>query len=322
MDRKRTTTLLGVLGILGAACLIWALWRSPRDEAVPTPETPPPQITALRPKPDPDLRSPRISEAEFFGNEFSFFGQVVESESRQPVGGAAVRIRVFQGMDLPDDLLQLELVSDPAGRFRIEGETGGTLDVRVTKPGYGRPRAGDPPQFKQFVVTPHMPGERASDTSPEAPALFSLRKVNPNPNAMPIEEKYHKMPEGESQMSVPIAGDFSVSLTYWTKYNPDWPRNGWAWGVQLEFVGGGVTERGDLEFIAPQSGYERRLELGHPAETDIQIWRSSWEGSLFFKTDSGGFGRIEMRVGGKNGLMVVGGWYSPDGSRNLEVADD
>lgn len=98
-----------------------------------------------------------------------FYGKVVD-EQENPVPGVKV-VATIQGLH---GLKDLELSSDAAGLFQIEGERGKDITIDMDKPGYRRgPKSYGTFEYAEFY------SERFHQADPNNPVVFVLPRLDP-----------------------------------------------------------------------------------------------------------------------------------------------
>lgn len=250
---------------------------------------------------------------------FELHGIVVDSLSGAPIPGVTVRARIVLNHQMPPSEKVLELKTDNKGRFAIEKEKGGSVSVAVSKDGYASLKKSPETSVRRFSTNENSGRVTTASTSFDDPAKFVLRRISRNRAVIHLEEKRYRKSEGDDPAIIPIAGGLTAEYSHKTDFDPSNPRNGWPWEVRLKCLGGGILERlEEDEFAAPVGGYENQFEFSFPKSKDIRIWRSSLSRSFYFRTELGTYGRMDIKIVGRNGDLFVEVWHDNGGSRNLE----
>jgi len=253
-----------------------------------------------------------------------FYGKVVD-ENTNAVAGADVH---FVWTDLsPEGSSERRTHSDDNGLFSLRGVAGKNLHVETFKQGY----YNYSPSGLYFNYT-----GQAQNFVPDAsnPVLFRLKSkgvVEPlihvhagrggmegiriTKDGTPVEISLR------SGNAVPL-GQGDIRVQCWTYDQGKRPGQGYDWKCQITVPGGGLEPRADdLDFEAPQDGYQPTDVIDMPAEIENR-WSNDVKRQYFLKLGSGNYARInfEMIAHGDH-FVVVESYYNPSGSRNLEPPD-
>lgn len=260
-----------------------------------------------------------VELARIYDTKFSFYGEVLDSVSGDPIPSAAVAVAITVKPDVPAVEKRFVVTTDAQGRFSIENERGGSISLRPSKEGYAQLQDLSKRSAHTFTTWNNAGRPNVSSTSPESPATLYLRKVEASRPAKHHPRKKFENSELSGVRSVNLIDGSSVKISHSTDFDAANPRNGWPWSAKLEFLGMAVSARESKDqYLAPIDGYETFVEVGFPDEGQTPPWRSSFSGDYFFKTDAGIYGRIDFRLVGRDGDFIVEIWEAQPGSRNAE----
>ncbi len=266
-------------------------------------------------------RSNDFYEAEANSNfPLDFYGKVVDEASNAVVGAT---VNFTWNRDDVSNLAhggenRFATQSDSMGLFKLQGEIGRFLDVRVLKRGYYTPRPGIW-SFKYSADTRFFP---------ENPVVFTLRKkgtgepliqrdwpvaMEPSPqlrgDGTPVEIDLLNgqiVPEGKGQLKLTLhrSGAENGQANY-------------DWTCGLTIPGGGLAQTVDeFAFEAPTDGYLPAILINMSATNEQ--WQGEIRNSYYIRLPNGEFGRIDFRLLIYNGVFHLHSAINPSGSRNLE----
>ena len=258
----------------------------------------------------------------------NFYGQIVD-QNNQPVAGVKVKCETsyFGNVVLPGLMphnKQFERISDNAGRFFVESESGLGLDVRLQpKEGYQfKPDAfghtfqdigKDRPA--EVVSTRDSPYVFHAFRKGKAEALLTgsiLKLCEQDGRFYTVDLKSKRITEEAT------GGDIKISLM-----RPPGPagQDNYNWSVKMEGIDADLIESQDVfMYQAPASGYVSSWSFTQRA--DGNSYTREVHPKFYFKSRSGStYGRIEMSLMSnyrdKFGVRIRY-WLNPAGSRNLE----
>lgn len=97
------------------------------------------------------------------------------------------------------------------------------------------------------------------------------------------------------------------------------------WSFEIRVPGGGLAwDRSDLEFEAPEAGYQESVRYEFPATMPPEEWKRVRQGRYFVKFADGTYGRIQFSIDGgsdRSPLYMESWLSSKPGSRNLATED-
>jgi hypothetical protein len=339
--------------LLGAALLVWWLWRSPTAQIAKAPplklapdgsvvmparsrgatNVPPPNVQ----KAFGDLATLHTARQEQIINAWinqkngriDFWGIVVDQDNR-PLPGVEITLeaRVWTlGLKLGADFPKFSRTSGPDGRFELTGLKGDVLDVMsFSKPGYRQSMEGEQGRIgfsyhgspKDFVPDPANPVVLRLWKEKGAERLLSHQQ-----NSAPL------IPDGSTMRIDLISGRQSangahLALRLWRdplQIDRSIMRNNFSWRMEISAPGGGLQWRLDpFGFEAPESGYEPTLIIGQT--TDDPDWISNIDTEVYIRTAQGYYCRVHIELNLSSQpppcYLVLSSFLNPSGSRNLE----
>jgi hypothetical protein len=234
-----------------------------------------------------------------------FYGRVVD-EAGRAIEGADIDYSLTDSS--PEGRTMYHMVSGSDGNFTIKDAKGKNLIVRVSKNGY-----------YQFIDSRRgfqyagVGGNFSPD--PNHPEIFRLHKMG------------ERVPLVKATRSVDLPADGEpISLNLYTLQPKKLgggeyvqfqaqrvSENGRArFQFILRVPGGGIQEsKHEMEFMAPESGYQEELLVEAPSPE----FRKK---TFFLKFGSGNFAKISLSLVPHNRNIGVESFLNPDGSRNLE----
>jgi hypothetical protein len=200
--------------------------------------------------------------------------------------------------------------SDGQGRFVIRDVKGKHLYIETSKEGY----YDGSESYRGFQYA-GVGGNFSPD--PNHPEIFRLHKMG---ERVPLISARGRMevPTDGGTVTVSLytlrttrAVD-SEALSFRAERVKDNDRSSFQFVVEVP-QGGVFETRKELDFIAPESGYEKRIVL-HPKNIE--------ERTIFVRFNSGNYARVSVNlVPGNPGIRLCS-VFNPDGSRNLEADPD
>jgi len=278
----------------------------PRLPPVPPGVTVPPEVAK-----DPTALAYFLSEM----TPISFYGKVVD-EKGTPIEGATAKIgvadKIFQ------DPTFYTKISNADGLFSITDIHGLSLGINVSKDGYYRL-----PQSSQNYG--YAAGEPSSGPIPTSdhPAIFMLRKKGVGVQLIVKSVSSH-LPRDGTPVDIDLEAGKVVStntgnlqIELWSNFNQEEPNTPYDWKYQISVPGGGLIARtDDLDFVAPNDGYQtsdaNSFTAGQPH------YNRRVEKQYFVQLADGKYARMDISVGGAVNILA---YINPtSGDHNLEPA--
>jgi hypothetical protein len=260
---------------------------------------------------------------DLFSTPISFFGKV-QDQSGLPIGGAEVE---FGAIDqFWESGSKHHALSGANGLFSITGIKGAGLTVSVSKTGF----AGiDGLSYQSFGYGMPPDSTRKAPPSRNAPAIFILRK-KAMADALYEVRRDIVIPKNGTPVDVslrtgkPIDHDKGdIRIECWTSDDVKDAQGHYDWRARFSVPGGGLALRteSELEFTAPESGYEPTLEVAMPHTA--QHWRRDSDGQFWVKLGNGTFARVRLRITTAGAhFATINSYLNPSGSRNLEYDEN
>jgi len=200
--------------------------------------------------------------------DITFYGVAVDQETNV-LAGATVNALVVVRNLAGEREEKMTLTTGPDGRFVIDGITGESLGVTVTKTNYHFA----PTRLFHYSL---FYGASAHRPDPGNPVVFVLTKVKPADHLVRFERGLRAPNTGEpvridfaTGQVVRQGGDLVISIECPEKFEFGNPV---PWRMRLEAVGGGFApgdaERLEWMYEAPPAGYQPVIEVsyGHEGE--------------------------------------------------------
>lgn len=254
----------------------------------------------------------------------TFYGKVVD-EAGNPVPFADVEYSFANKVMANGSTAKTQ--ADASGCFKLSGH-GIAVGLSVRKEGYyplGEQSAGN------FVYS-DVAGPLSVYDDPKKPALFVLKKrgtvepllvferkkFDPTKTNLPVflDLSTGLVVEIENKSTVKFETQLDQAAMQTPSFDGDDPVS---WKCTLSVTGGGVKVReGELDFVAPEDGYQASDIIDMPASLGDK-WIGGIFRSYFIKLSNGNYARIDVRYSmGPVSVIKVTGYYNPAGSRNLE----
>lgn len=245
----------------------------------------------------------------------NFYGRVVD-ENGHPI--PAVKVD-FSWTDLSQAGSSTSIVlSDPDGAFSLEGKTGRSLQVDVSKDGYYKPKNE---RLKSFDYAGFW---EANYHGPDRtnPVVFRLLKKGQGEPLSAGEIRPIVPPDGtpvrfDLLNGALLSSDGQLEIAAVTN-TEKYPPRLFNWQASIAVQDGGLLEH-ELEFPfeAPEEGYVPKIQFQMSA--DAPDWRRSIEKSYFVRFGTPPkYGRIRVRFNGASQKVSLHYAVNPNGSRNLE----
>jgi hypothetical protein len=314
MWRKLASRL--VLLVLGGA----AITDSVRGQSGETTGGQPPPANAER------LIPSSKAFVQAFRTPITFFGKVVDQNGAE-VPEAAVRMETNDNPDGKPSVYNVR--TDARGLFSIHDVHGITLTVNVSKPGYysvHNRQDGKPSSNGQFWYAMdggsgiHQPNE-------SKPVVFVLRQQGTPVSLVKVGNRIRmrrdggpvalvfdsKTPRPVHQMEVQCSSsDLASRAAGERKYD---------WKMEISVPQGGLqTRKDELDFQAPEAGYEPSETISMPANS--AQWSNSAKRSYFVKFSDGTYARVDLTmITGDDPFLIWKSYLNPKpADRNLEAA--
>lgn len=254
-----------------------------------------------------------------------FYGKIVDQDNR-PVLGAKVTIGIRQWyvrsiatIDVGARFITVETESGGDGRFVIHGAKGDGFGVGIVKDGY--------------QLSPKAPtGFGPTAGSVDNPVIIKMWKKGASAQLV-SQDKDTRIPydgtpvvfdllTGQKHTDVSAAGDLRITLTRNPLNIPSGYRSSFAWHATIEAIGGGLNWADDeFVFLAPESGYQQRIQINMPA--NATNWANVYSISFYAKTRNGSvYSRVNCQFRLDSTKPQTGFTFSstanPNGSRNLQ----
>lgn len=276
-------------------------------------------------KSDLDKTNEVIQSIEAKNSPISLFGKVIDQDEK-PVSGAKVSSTIRQWyvkspvpLTYGAHFIPVETESDSNGRFEITGKSGDGFGVGIIKDGY--------------QLSPKAPrGFGPTAGSFETPIIFKMWKAGDSAKLVSQDTDtripYDGTPvvfdllTGQKNTGDSGVGDLRVILTRNPLNISSGSKIGFEWHAKIEALGGGLIESNDdFMYVAPEAGYQPRIQIDMPA--NATNWMSSYSVSFFAKTRGGNvYSRVKFvfRVDSpkpQTGFTISSSANS-SGSRNLQ----
>jgi hypothetical protein len=348
--KKNVVVLVCILAVIAALLLWWRtrVSRSVADQAVPASTAPavagqtakddtknPGQANTQEEQP-PATRKPSVELRKTFEtlnhNAVEFFGRAID-QFGEPVAGAEVRGTLLVNTGTSGSERRAKTTTDVQGYFQFTDMKGQDLGIIIAKEGYEYNRKETSFSYSYFEADHkrHIP-------DPKNPVIFTLWKKQGAERLIHYNTGMN-IPADGSPVRIDLAtgkiggphADLVISLVR-TPLTMRFGERGYEWRSSIEVVDGGLIRAGERDYynIAPESGYERRVEHVQEAQRVDSGEKWSWKDGItedFFVTSTGGkrFARVRVAIysAGRNTNDTIGGveltvWLNSNGSRNLE----
>ncbi len=258
-----------------------------------------------------------------------FYGLCLDQDGN-PLEGVRLKLGVRQWrgvsrLDLQGVELAFDRISDKSGRFELTGINGDVAGVDgAQKEGYT--------WMKKGSASVDFWGRRTFVPTLDSPFILHFwKKLGAEPlyvtqpfnfqgvrcNGEPVT--YDLITGAKTPQSANPSVRFAMqrapeTLTRQNKAKYDWL-------YTIEIPGGGVLETTtNMPFVAPAEGYLPRASIGFQA--DDPAWKAEAQRVLFFKTSTGSYGRLEVRLladdEGNEASFKWTSYLNPSGSPVLE----
>ncbi len=252
----------------------------------------------------------------------NFYGMVVD-EQNKPVAGAAVSLQwnTVTGPLAPSGTLEKHITSDDNGLFKLLGESGKCLGIRVEKDGYYTLPQGNG-WFSFEYANPSS--DYYYQPNPNTPVIFHLLSKKKGVTLVskslkiPVDPQHLQL--GVDLMSGQIIPNGSLQINI---NNPNLSGRQpvrFPWSVKVTLTNGGFFETKDmLPFQAPDQGYVADLNFDYTNPKD-PAWRGLVNQKYYFHlTGNNIFGVILIYADCDGRSVHLSYAYNPTpGDRNLE----
>jgi len=273
---------------------------------------------------DDRQKSPEIFEqyVQSRNSPINFYGKVIDQYSNA-LAGVDVMVRVRQwyvasvaALNMEGKMIHVQKTSGPDGAFEIHGVSGDGFDIEHiqkegyelsggTYPSYGPSSGGvaNPVIFKMWkkgAKEPLVSGQKVFGLIPDG-RVYTVDL---------LKGKKSEGAEGE--------GDLRVAIVRPTGAKPN---DRYELSFRIEGIGGGVLQTDDeFMYLAPESGYEPKLEVQLVASDSA--WTPLVKKRLFFRSRGGSlYGRLDLEINAvynDKSAIEINYAVNPSGSRNLQ----
>lgn len=266
-----------------------------------------------------------------YQTSIEFYGKVVDQHG-DPVAGASITIFPFDNAFGRSDT-NMMLVSDASGGFSVKGLKGLAMGVETRKEGYltysdfGLEKPASAHRIEYGLDGTN--GARFKD--PNHPTIFTLYKLGPLVPLVYIKAQNRGLPVDGSPRKIALDSKKGIGTHQIEfRFTSDWnklPNNNesnlkcFSWKLEAIIPGGGFCKRADdYAFEAPESGYQDKIVFDYPISMPPDQWKRFDHGSYFVKFQDGTYGRIQMRINGREDIIPLNlsSWLSlKPNARNL-----
>jgi hypothetical protein len=279
-----------------------------------------------RQRPSPEKEAKFLAS---FAAPIALYGKVVDQDGL-PVSGANVLLRA--NSQPWQESVPYERTTDSAGNFSIEGVSGLSLYVEVSKPGYYRVPSGSGAigSVGTFSYGSDTTGQGIHTPNASKPVVFVLKRGGPTEPLIIQSERHPRVQKDGTPTRLPLdpsqpAGPHFVQIQCWTNDLEQDDERQYDWKFRVSVPGGGLVLREDVYgFEAPLEGYIPTDEHEMPKSLTGTAWKDTAERSYFLRFDDGIHARVNIRMIAHGAHFVVfRSWINPkSGSRNLESGPD
>jgi hypothetical protein len=266
-----------------------------------------------------------------YKNSITLYGKVVDQHG-EPVPDATVEISVHSSYFNEKSGMDAVLKTDAIGRFSISGFKGSSIGATAMKDGYLR----IPPMSSRtssvslsYERGGSGTGDRHAD--PSNPIVLELLKIDPMEPLIHIDKRRWKLPIDGTPKKIALdseegrgAHEIEFRFTSDTHSRREPGRSvydSFDWSFEIRIPGGGLaSDRSDLEFEAPATGYKESVRYEFPATMQREDWKRVRQGRYFVKFADDTYGRIQFSIdgGSDRSPLYMESWLSAKpGSRNL-----
>lgn len=249
----------------------------------------------------------------------------VQDQFGAPVSGANIEFSVLDRFW--ESGTKYTRLSEGDGSFSLTGVKGAAVSVAVWKDGYGGIAEKSTGSFS-FGVPFDAHRDRPSPTK-DNPAIFVLRK-KAEADALFVANRDVRISKDGTPVDVSLRTGKSVGhdkgdirIECWTSDLMKDNKGHYKWHSRVSVPGGGLMVRTDteLDFVAPESGYQPSVEIDMPQ--DASNWRRDSDAQYWVKLSSGTFARMRFRITTAGGhFATISSYLNPSGSRNLEYDEN
>ncbi len=266
----------------------------------------------------------RADPSYMFKVPINFYGKVLDQEEK-PLADANIGFNWNKVNETNDSQMEsgvAETKTDPEGRFSLENQKGGQLNVKVSKPGYYSV-ASNPCCFE--FAQPYAGNFYTPDA--KNPVVFHLKKKG---NGAALITSHNGM-RSNVQLAIPMdgtpiqvdllhqkaaaAGPLQVSQIKPMNQSSQQAKE---WSFQMTIPDGGFVENHDeFPYAAPDSGYQQSVQLDF--QKNQTNWATGIKKDYYIRFGSPPlYGRLHLETS----IDQAGAWLTyainPDGSTNLE----
>jgi hypothetical protein len=261
--------------------------------------------------------------ATTFGADVVFYGKV-QDQHGDPIAEAIVDCSFNQLMEQS----KLRVYSDKSGYFAVKG-SGSGVNIFVKKTGFHHISSGNPSKGKSSAAFDYSFNFGGGIHKPDKdnPVIFTLFKPGV------LEPLYHRKRgsisfsnDGEARAFAIYLGEGKRKLVNLrlvvdeSKYNKQGIRK-YDWRVEITAENGEVAVReNDLDFVAPETGYEKMKVIEMKDTMDDYQWQKMASGKYWVRFEDDTYGRFNLECNSLGRFAEITEAYSnpKPGSRNLE----
>lgn len=261
--------------------------------------------------------------------QIDFYSKVID-QNDNPLSGVRVKMNVrqwyvksFALLDADAHFLRFETITDADGLFSILGTKGDVISLEsIEKEGYEL-------SSKAINGFNYVRGETVYS---DKPAIYKMWKKG-IPAKLVTFHKATRVPydgtpmifdllKGKKSTDTNAQSDIRVTLTRNPLKRPLGSKEKYDWTADLEAIDGGIIASDDeFMYLAPEIGYQPRLEM-RMMRTNVD-WTPNWSVSFYLKSRGGQcYGQISVEFMTDSSEATTGftitSALNPDGSRNLQ----
>lgn len=215
--------------------------------------------------PDPKLLEEVIS---WWKAPIVFYGKVTDNDGH-PIPNAKVNLMIN---DLSKEgTTEYHKTADSNGRFEVLGLRGKHLHIDITKEGYYQGRGS----YRSFQYA--GPGDHFTPNK-DKPEIFRLYKKGQQAPLLARQKLFTFPPDGsfhslllfKAQRKEGTLDDADLLVSFRRDHTQ--PRGSQSWSLLLQVPkGGGLIESNEeFMFLAPETGYQKNVQLGAGTSGDVQ----------------------------------------------------
>jgi hypothetical protein len=251
-----------------------------------------------------------------------YFGRLLD-QNDNPVPDARILFSVTRGLPPSESFVRGTVTSDPSGRFKISGYTGGRLGLQPEKNGYLIASTNLYPIFSRMRPTLQY------HPNPNDPTIIRMWKSEGHVNLLPIDQEYEIRADGTPVIvdllgqRLSDSGDLRVSVYRGGNFGPNHLQFNWSYS--LEALQGRVKEISfpelQITFAAPTNGYSQSISEKFQANS-AGAWTIISKAIVMSSRNGNVYAKFLCEVGihedGTASIRLTRGVANTNGSRNLE----